>query len=213
LLQEAALAGETLVLGIGNLLWADEGFGVRAVAALDEGWHFPETVTLMDGGTQGLYLLPHVQAARRLLVFDAIDYGLEPGTLQVVRDDDIPCYLGIGKMSLHQSSFQEVLSLAKLSGQAPQQAVLVGVQPAVLMDFGGSLTDVVRARLQEALGIGLATLAGWGVAGTPREGAAVATLFDASLDIARYESGRPGPDEACRLGDARVLAMRAAREG
>ncbi|EFK95708.1 Peptidase A31, hydrogenase expression/formation protein, partial [sediment metagenome] len=129
------MAIETLVLGIGNVLWADEGFGVRAVAALDDGWQFPESVTLMDGGTQGLYLLPYVQAARRMLVFDAIDYRLEPGTLQVIRDDDIPSYLGIGKMSLHQSSFQEVLSLAKLSGQAPEHAVLVGVQPAVLMDF------------------------------------------------------------------------------
>jgi hydrogenase maturation protease len=207
------VADETLVLGIGNLLWADEGFGVRAVAALDEGWRFPESVTLMDGGTQGLYLLPHVQAARRMLVFDAIDYKLEPGTLQVVRDDDIPSYLGIGKMSLHQSSFQEVLALAKLSGQAPECAVLVGVQPAVLMDYGGSLTDVVRARLPEALRIGLDTLAEWGVAGTPREGAAGSTLFDASLAIDRYEAGRPGADEACRVGDARVLAMRASHEG
>ena len=207
------MAVDTLVLGIGNVLWADEGFGVRAVAALDEGWRFPESVTLMDGGTQGLYLLPYVQAARRMLVFDAIDYGLEPGTLQVVKDDDIPSYLGIGKMSLHQSSFQEVLSLAKLSGQAPVSAVLVGVQPAVLMDFGGSLTDVVRAKLPEALRIGLETLAQWGVAGTPREGAAGVTLFDPSLAIDRYETGRPGADEACRIGDPRVLAMRAANEG
>ena len=61
------------------MLWADEGFGVRAVAALNDGWRFPESVTLMDGGTQGLYLLPYVQAARRMLVFDAIDYALEPG--------------------------------------------------------------------------------------------------------------------------------------
>jgi len=202
------VAIETLVLGIGNVLWADEGFGVRAVAALNEGWQFPESVTLMDGGTQGLYLLPYVQAARRMLVFDAIDYRLEPGTLQVIRDDDIPSYLGIGKMSLHQSSFQEVLSLAKLSGQAPEHAVLVGVQPAVLMDFGGSLTDIVRAKLPEALRIGLETLAQWGVAGTPREGGSDVGLFDPSLAMDRYETGRPGADVACRIGDPRVLEMR-----
>jgi hydrogenase maturation protease len=182
---------DTLVLGIGNVLWADEGFGVRAVAALNEGWRFPGSVTFMDGGTQGLYLLPHVQEARRMLVFDAIDYGLEPGTLQVIRDDDIPSYLGIGKMSLHQSSFQEVLSLAKLSGHAPEHAVLVGVQPAVLMDFGGSLTEVVRAKLPEALAIGLETLALWGVPGTPRAGGVADSLFDPSLALDRYEAERP----------------------
>ena len=75
----------TLVLGIGNVLWADEGFGVRVVEALHAGWSFPGEVSFMDGGTQGLYLLPHVQEARRMLVFDAIDYRLAPGMLQVVR--------------------------------------------------------------------------------------------------------------------------------
>ncbi len=203
---------DTLVLGIGNLLWSDEGFGVRAVAALNEGWRFPESVTLMDGGTQGLYLLPYVQTYRRILVFDAIDYGLEPGTLQVVRDGDIPSYLGVGKMSLHQSCFQEVLQLAQISGKVPESAVLVGVQPQVLKDFGGSLTDVVRAKLPEALAVGLEVLASWGVAGTPREPGEAAPLFDPSLDLGSYERGRPAADEACRVGDARFLAIRATRE-
>jgi hydrogenase maturation protease len=206
---------DTLVLGIGNLLWADEGFGVRAVSALNDGWRFPDAVTLMDGGTQGLYLLPYVQEARRILVFDAIDYGLEPGTLQVVRDGDIPAYLGVGKMSLHQSCFQEVLSLAQLSGQSPEKAVLVGVQPKALKDFGGGLTDIVRARLPEALAIGLEVLAGWGVAGTPVAAgeAAPEPLIDPSLAVERYEGERPSEGEACRVGDARFLAIRGAIEG
>ena len=202
----------TLVLGIGNLLWADEGFGVRAVAALNEGWTFPESVTLTDGGTQGLYLLPYVQEARRILVFDAIDYGLEPGALQVVCDDDIPAYLGVGKMSLHQSSFQEVLSLARLLGSSPQSAVLVGVQPQVLRDFGGGLSDIVRAKLPEALAFGLEVLARWGVPGTPRTQRPAEPILAASLAVERYEGERPGEREACRVGDARFLAMRAAIE-
>ena len=162
----------TLVLGIGNVLWADEGFGVRVVEALHSGWSFTDEVTFMDGGTQGLYLLPHVQEARRMLVFDAIDYHLAPGMLQVVRDRDIPSYLGVGKMSLHQSSFQEVLSFAQLSGRAPEHAALVGVQPDVLADFGGSLSPAVRAAIPDAIAVGLRILEAWGVAGTPRTGPA-----------------------------------------
>ncbi len=202
------MAIDTLVLGIGNVLWADEGFGVRAVEALNAGWRFPDGVTLMDGGTQGMYLLPHVQDARRMIVFDAIDYGLAPGTLQLVRDGDIPSYLGIGKMSLHQSCFQEVLSMAQLSGKAPETALLIGVQPQVLMDFGGSLTPVVREKIPEALAIGLRQLADWGMPGTPRAPGDVEGLGDASLAIEPYETGRPSAEDACRIGDARVLAMR-----
>jgi len=91
----------TLVLGIGNLLWADEGFGIRAVEALNAGYTFPSEVRLMDGGTQGLFLLPHVQAADALLTFDAIDFGLTPGTLRVIRDQDVPRYMGAKKVSMH----------------------------------------------------------------------------------------------------------------
>ena len=73
-----------LVLGIGNLLWADEGFGVRCVEQLNAGYDFPESVRVMDGGTQGIFLLPWVRSASRLLIFDAIDFGLEPATLKLI---------------------------------------------------------------------------------------------------------------------------------
>ena len=149
---------QTLVLGIGNVLWADEGFGVRVVEALHAGWSFPDEVRFMDGGTQGMYLLPHVQSARRLLVFDAIDYRLAPGMIHVVRDGDIPSYLGVGKMSPHQSGFQEVLAIAQVMGQAPESAALVGVQPEVLADFGGSLSPRVRAAVPHAIDLGLRIL-------------------------------------------------------
>src|SRR5512139_2577451 len=92
-----------VVLGIGNVLWADEGFGVRCVEALQAGWDFAPHVQLIDGGTQGLYLIPQVTAARRLLILDAVDYGLAPGTLQLVENDQVPRFLGAKKMSLHQT--------------------------------------------------------------------------------------------------------------
>ena len=64
-----------LLLGIGNVLWADEGFGVRVIERLQKSYRFPDSVKVMDGGTQGVYLVEHVQAADVLIVFDAIDYG------------------------------------------------------------------------------------------------------------------------------------------
>ena len=94
---------ETLVLGIGNLLWADEGFGVRCVEHMAEHYDLPERVQLLDGGTQGLYLLPYVQQACRLIVFDAIDYGLPPGTMRLIENAEVPRFMGAKKMSLHQT--------------------------------------------------------------------------------------------------------------
>ena len=198
-----------LVLGIGNLLWADEGFGVRCVEALNAGWCFPDNVTVMDGGTQGLYLLPYVQDADCLLVFDAVDYGDAPGDLREVVGDQVPRFMGAKKMSLHQTGFQEVLMAADLTGKLPSELVLIGVQPEELEDFGGSLRDVVKAQMAPALNLAFAWLARWGVVGSIRKGGAEA-ITDRALAMDVYEAGRPPADQAYRLGDARFLNAEAA---
>lgn len=113
-----------VVMGLGNLLWADEGFGVRVAERLYAHYHWPESVEIVDGGTQGLNLLGYVESASHLLILDAIDYGLEPGTLRTYAGERIPAYLSAKKMSLHQNSFSEVLALAQLAawGIVPQPA-------------------------------------------------------------------------------------------
>ncbi|WP_310493202.1 HyaD/HybD family hydrogenase maturation endopeptidase [Dechloromonas sp.] len=195
-----------LVLGIGNILWADEGFGVRCVEALNAGWEFPPQVTVMDGGTQGLYLLPYVQEADCLLVFDAVDYGDEPGQLRVVVGDQVPRFMGVKKMSLHQTGFQEVLMAAELTQKLPAELVLVGVQAEQLEDFGGSLRDIVKAQMVPALNLALDWLEKWGAAGRVRDGLSE-SITDNALAMDVYESERPPAEVAYRLGDARFLNM------
>ncbi|MCB1997930.1 MAG: HyaD/HybD family hydrogenase maturation endopeptidase [Burkholderiaceae bacterium] len=200
-------APRIVVLGIGNLLWADEGFGVRCVEALAAGWSFAPNVQLVDGGTQGLYLLPQVQAATHLLILDAVDYGLAPGTLTLVEDEEVPRFLGAKKMSLHQTGFQEVLALAQFTGQWPQRVVLVGCQPAELEDFGGSLTPTVKAALDPALAAALAHLRDWGACpqARPANDTDTESLAIPVLAMGTYETGRPPAEAACRVGDERFM--------
>lgn len=193
-----------VVMGLGNILWADEGFGVRTAEALYAGYQLPDNVEVIDGGTQGLLLLPYVEEADCLLLLDAIDFGLPPGTLRVFHDDAVPAYLSAKKMSLHQTGFSEVLALADLKGALPRAITLIGVQPVELEDYGGSLTAAVRAQMPPALTLACDTLRQWGVTIRPREGDAP-QLNDASLRLDRYEAERPSASAACRIGDARVL--------
>ena len=200
---------QVLVLGIGNVLWADEGFGVRAVEALNEAYEYPAEVVLLDSGTQGLYLLDYVCSARRLLLFDAIDFGLPAGSLKVLRDGDVPAWSAV-KMSLHQTSFQELLSLAQLKGRMPERMTLIGVQPEDLSDFGGSLRASVHARVAEAVAIAARELADWGYPPRSRAAKAAAVRLNAApLALDSYEAGRPSAEVACRAGDARFLNIRA----
>ncbi len=192
-----------LVLGIGNVLWADEGFGVRCVEALASAIALPEHVRLLDGGTQGLYLLPFLEEAEALLVFDAIDYGLEPGTLKVVRDGEVPAFMGARKMSLHQTGFQDVIATAQLLGRCPHKLTLIGCQPVELEDYGGGLRPQVAAAIPGALDLARAELAAWGV--EIAAGRSAADLADPSIRRTAYEQGRPSAEEACRTGDARFF--------
>lgn len=183
---------DTLVLGIGNLLWADEGFGVRAVEALHADYRFSPNVRLMDGGTQGLFLLTYVCQAKNLLIFDAIDFGLSPGELRLIRDDAVPRYLGAKKISMHQTGFQEVLALANFMGDCPKRMALIGIQPRVIDDYGGSLRPQVKARIPEAISLATDVLRGWGHHPSRRKSPpdSEERINTTELEFDRYETGR-----------------------
>lgn len=209
-LRESDAALRVLVLGIGNILWADEGFGVRCIESMAARYGFGNNVTLLDGGTQGIYLVDQVRDTDVLVVFDAVDYGLPPGALKRVEGDAVPKFMGAKKMSLHQTGFQEVLALADLLGGYPDHLLLIGVQPEALEDFGGSLRPVVKSRIEPAIALALEYLSGFGVApitaGAPSPAKRDFERPHPALGMAAYEAGRPGADEACRVGDPRVLA-------
>jgi hydrogenase maturation protease len=197
----------TLILGIGNLLWADEGFGVRCVERLAERVSFGPGVHILDGGTQGLYLLPFLEDARNLLVFDAVDYGLPAGMMKIVENEAVPAFMGAKKMSLHQTGFQDVIATARLMGICPERLCLIGVQPKELEDYGGGLRPVVAAQIDPAIDRALDKLADWGVHPTGA-GTEVADLADAAIRRGAYEGGRPSAEEAYRHGDARFVPGR-----
>jgi hydrogenase maturation protease len=198
---------QVLLLGIGNVLWSDEGFGVRCIEEINRQYIFPDNVLLIDGGTQGIYLVQYVQACDILVVFDAIDYGLDGGEMKLIENEDVPNFMGAKKMSLHQTGFQEVLSTSRLLGDYPEKILLIGVQPVELEDFGGSLRPPVKAQIEPAVTIAVEYLQKLGIKAEKRvEPLPEAEVLSPSeLALAQYEQGRPSAIEACRLGDDRIL--------
>jgi hydrogenase maturation protease len=153
-----------LVLGIGNLVMSDDGIGVRVVQQLAERYRFPAGVTVLDGGTLGLDLLPQLEGVARLLVVDAVETGRTPGTLVRLAGEDVPIVLET-KVSPHQMGLKDLLAVAMLQGFAPQEMVLWGVQPERI-EMSLELSAVVAAQLDPLVEKVLAELAGWGVPAT-----------------------------------------------
>ena len=152
--------GRTVVLGLGNMLMADDGVGLAALARLQEEWFVPRDVSLVDGGTWGMNLLHIVEDADRLLIFDAIDNGAAPGSLVRLEGNDIPRFLA-QKVSPHQIDLREVLALAELRGMLPRHIIALGLQPERI-EMSTELSFPVASRLDELVGAGVTTLEQWG---------------------------------------------------
>jgi hydrogenase maturation protease len=194
-----------LVLGVGNLLWADEGFGVRCMETFVSTIDCGSEIECVEGGTQGLLLIPFFQSHTDVILFDAVDFGDAPGAMRLVEDRAVPAFIAARAMSLHQTGMADVLACADLLGAFPKRLLLIGVQPVELDDYGGSLTTLVAAQVDVAVTLAADRLQQWGYAlSSP---AAHARLFDQSLLWQPYEAGRPDARAACRIGDERVLAQ------
>ena len=79
-----------LVLGVGNILLSDEGVGVRLVEALQQKYHFPDDVELVDGGTAGMELLEFLANKQHVVIIDAVLTGGEAGAIIVLKDEQVP---------------------------------------------------------------------------------------------------------------------------
>jgi hydrogenase maturation protease len=147
------------VVGLGNILFGDEGFGVEAMRALEASGTYPESVTFVDGGTQGIYLLEYFEACDALLVFDSIiPREFEP-KVYLYRNDELPAFIH-RKMSSHQMGLSELLSVGKLHGRVPREIVLIGAPPDNL-DLGGGLSELMKRHLEEAVRMGKLVLDEW----------------------------------------------------
>ena len=149
---------ETLVLGLGNLVHADDGVGVHAISALQLDPRVPAEAVLLDGGTQGLGLLHHIAGVRRLLVIDAIDTGEPPGTLMRFEGKALR---GLpGKASVHQLGFADLMVALQLLGESPGEVVVFGVQPEST-EWSAQLTESVANTLPRLIDNVIAQLECW----------------------------------------------------
>lgn len=147
------------VLGLGNTMFCDEGFGVEVIRYLEEHSEFPESVQLIDGGTQGIYLLDYFESVDYLIVFDAIipqNYNRE---VYVYKNDELPSFI-YRKMSSHQVGLSELISLSRLHGKVPKDLILIGVPPADL-NMGVGLSETVMKLIPKAAKMGEAIISNW----------------------------------------------------
>jgi hydrogenase maturation protease len=122
---------DTLILGLGNPLRGDDGFGTAVIRTL-QNQSLPPHVDLVDGGTIGLEIVLLLKEYRRVFVVDAADLGLSPGMWRRFDGDTAVLPTNQQKMNstLHGAGFAEALALAEALGMLPEELIVFGVQPS-----------------------------------------------------------------------------------
>lgn len=148
-----------LILGIGNILLSDEGAGVKAIEELQNRYDCSDAVEIVDGGTVGFELLPYFENRSHILIIDAVKTGNKPGT--IVRIDDPPAFFQ-KKVSPHQIGLADVMGIAVITDNMPQNVALFGIEPKELStglelspEVAGNLSQLVDMVADELKAIGI----------------------------------------------------------
>ncbi len=132
-----------VVIGVGNLLQKDEGIGIHAIRALQE-IDLPSDIKLIDGGTSP-DLIAYTRAGDKMIIIDAAKAGGEPGAIYRFKPEDLVASEG-ALTSAHEMGVAENLNLMSLTGNAPKDVVIIGIEPAEI-DWGVELSPIVQKAL------------------------------------------------------------------
>ena len=136
---------KTLILGLGNPFRGDDGVGPAVIAALNS-QELSSDVVVLDGGTPGLETVLIWKGYQRVIIVDAADMGMRPGSWRRFLPGEAVLSVGNGAVqgTLHAAGLAEALALAEALEILPPELVIYGVQPANT-GWSADLTGVVAA--------------------------------------------------------------------
>lgn len=135
------------VVGIGNIIMQDEGFGVRCAEYLQKITNYPDFVQILDGGTLGMDLMPYIAGTKKLLFIDAIDIDGNVGDFYQFTGDELNAYFK-NKMSVHDLGVNDMLAVLKLTDNPIEEVVVMGVKPEVV-SMGLDMTEKIAEKVPE----------------------------------------------------------------
>ena len=149
------------ILGLGNILMADEGFGVHFVKWFEGRHSFPETVEIIDGGTLGYFLLDIMDRSSSMIIIDVIKLADAPGSIYRFTHAEFTTYMP-PPTSAHEVSLSDVLCKAEMIGELPE-IVFLCIVPSNYQDMNLELTPGLQERFPAMERLVLAELTRLGV--------------------------------------------------
>lgn len=132
------------ILGVGNILLADEGFGVHFVRWLAGRYQRSVGVRIIDGGTLGHALIDIICSCDHLIVIDVLKAKDTPGSIYRFTAEEMQEHMP-PPTTAHEVTFFDVLFKAELMGELPETRFLC-IVPQNYGEMNMEMTGVLRER-------------------------------------------------------------------
>lgn len=132
------------ILGLGNILMKDDGFGVHFIRWFEQRWSLPDSVEIVEGGVMAYALLEPVCSCRHLIVVDVLKVDDEPGSVYRFTLAEIEPRLP-PPTSAHEVQFLDVLCKAELLGEAPE-VVFLCIVPADFREMELEISPLLKEK-------------------------------------------------------------------
>ena len=138
----------TLVIAIGNTLLRDEGIGIHILHGLQSQVGDLPDVEFLDLGSGGMSLLHHIGNRKKVIIIDCAFMNEAPATMKRFLPQEVRSGKQLSGFSLHEGDLLKILEIGRQIGEAPDEVVIFGIQPADISP-GEELSPLLSAKLQE----------------------------------------------------------------
>ena len=135
------------ILGIGNILQKDDGFGVYASTYLKENYTFSKNINIINGGVEGINLFSVFEESDNVLILDTIELDDEPASIYLIPAKELSGR-GLNAGGAHEIGVIQCLDMLELQGKPLPQATVLGIVPQHIT-FDINLSELLKKHFNE----------------------------------------------------------------
>jgi len=142
-----------VILGIGNVLQKDDGFGVYASTYLKKNYIFSKDVKIVNGGVEGINLFSIFEENDNILILDSIELEDEPASIYLIPSYELSGH-GLNSGGAHEIGVLQCLDMLELQGKPQPKATILGIIPQHIT-FEISLSQTIKESFEGYIKVAL----------------------------------------------------------
>ena len=139
---------KNIVIGVGNMLFKDEGIGIYASEYISQNYEFDDKdLEIIDGGTLGFKLMAYFQEYDNVIILDTVSIEDEVGGIYRL-PSDVLLGLGTYRKTAHEVEIVEMLEIVSVL-DSYANVTIIGIIPKDIETVQIGLTIEMEDKFEE----------------------------------------------------------------